>query len=308
MLFDKLNMNKENFKAYLAWFTVCIIWGTTYLAIRVGVKDMPPLLFAGLRWIIAGPIFLMFLKFRGYKLPQKKDIKHIAVVGLLLLGVGNGLVAFSEQWLPSGLTALLITTMPFWIVGIESTLPVGPKLNLTIVSGLILGLIGVSLIFGIDFQKLLNPSYLTGIIALLIGVLAWSSGTIYSKYVKVTVHPLMNAAVQMCIAGFALTVVSGLVGEYPKFYFTQNSLFAFLYLLVFGAFIAYGAYIYAISNLPISFVSTYAYINPVIALFLGWLVLDEKLDTAIIIASVIILLAVYVVKKGSKKQIKTRGI
>ena len=91
-------MNKDNFKAYLAWFSICIIWGTTYLAIRVGVKDMPPLLFAGMRWIIAGPIFLLVLKLRGYKLPDKKDLKHIAVVGILLLGLGNGLVAFAERF------------------------------------------------------------------------------------------------------------------------------------------------------------------------------------------------------------------
>jgi drug/metabolite transporter (DMT)-like permease len=301
-------MNKDNFKAYLAWVSICIIWGTTYLAIRVGVKDMPPLLFAGLRWLLAGPIILLFLKLRGYKLPEKKDLKHIAVVGLLLLGLGNGLVAFAEQWLPSGLTALLLTTTPFWVVGIESALPTGPKLNLMIVSGLILGILGVCFILGVDFQTLLDSSYILGIIGLTIGELGWSSGTVYSKYVKVSVHPLMNAAIQMCIAGLSLTIVSGLIGEYPKFHFTQNSLLAFLYLLVFGAFIAYGAYIYAISHLPISFISTYAYINPVIALFLGWLILDEKLNSAIIVGALIILLAVYIVKKGSNKQIKIRGV
>ena len=301
-------MNKDNFKAYLAWVSICIIWGTTYLAIRVGVKDMPPLLFAGLRWLLAGPIILLFLKLRGYKLPEKQDLKHIAVVGLLLLGVGNGLVAFAEQWLPSGLTALLLTTMPFWVVGIESTLPTGLKLNFMVVAGLILGIAGVGFILGFDFKALLNSSYLLGIFGLMIGVLGWASGTVYSKYVKVSVHPLMNAAVQMCIAGLALTIVSGIFGEYPRFHFTQDSFFAFLYLLVFGAFIAYGAYIYAISHLPISFVSTYAYINPVIALFLGWLILDEKLNATIIVGALIILLAVYIVKKGSNKQIKIRGV
>jgi drug/metabolite transporter (DMT)-like permease len=269
---------------------------------------MPPLLFAGLRWIIAGPIFLFFLKLRGFQLPKKEDLKHIAVVGLLLLGVGNGLVAFSEQWLPSGLTALLITTMPFWIVGIESILPNGSRLNLQIISGLILGLIGVGFILGVDLKVLFNSSYLSGITALMIGVLGWSSGTIYSKHVKVKVHPLMNAAVQMCFAGLALVIISGLLGEYPHFYFTRDSFFAFLYLLVFGAFIAYGAYIYVIDHLPISFVSTYAYINPVIALFLGWLILDENLDADIIIASLVILIAVYIVKKGSNKQVGIRGL
>lgn len=301
-------MNKENLKAYIAWAAICIIWGTTYLAIRVGVKDMPPLLFAGLRWIIAGPIFLFFLKLRGFQLPRKEDLKHIAVVGLLLLGVGNGLVAFSEQWLPSGLTALLITTMPFWIVGIESILPDGSSLNIQIISGLALGLAGVGFILGVDLKILFNSSYLSGIAALMIGVLGWSSGTIYSKHVKVKVHPLMNAAFQMCFAGLALLIISGLLGEYSRFYFTRDSLIAFIYLLVFGAFIAYGAYIYVIDRLPISFVSTYAYINPVIALYLGWLILGENLDADLIIASLVILIAVYIVKKGNNKQVGNRGV
>ena len=103
---------KENFKAYLALFAIYIIWGTTYLAIRIGVKDLPPILFAGVRWIIAGPILLTFLLLRGHPFPSKKDIIHSSIVGILLIGMGNGLVVFSEQWLPSGLTALLITTVP----------------------------------------------------------------------------------------------------------------------------------------------------------------------------------------------------
>ncbi len=297
-------MHKENIKAYIAWLTVCILWGTTYLAIRIGVKDLPPTLFAGLRWLIAGPIFFLFLKLRGYSLPKKEDIKHIALIGLLLLGVGNGLLIFAEQWVPSGLTALLTTTMPFWIVGIESLLPSGPKINFKIISGLIMGLAGVGLILGVDLTQF-ESSYLTGIIGLMIGVCGWAVGTIYSKYKRVDVHPLMSAAIQMCIAGFALTLLGVILGEIPALHLTQNSVFAFIYLLIFGAFIGYGAYIYAVANLPVSFVSTYAYINPVIALFLGWLVLNEKIDFTIIAAAGIILTGVYIVKKGNEIRIKT---
>ncbi|HKI79005.1 MAG TPA: EamA family transporter [Ignavibacteriaceae bacterium] len=301
-------MPKENLRAYLAWAAICLIWGTTYLAIRIGVKDFPPALFAGFRWFIAGPILIFILKMRGYKLPEFKDIKHLAVVGLLLLGCGNGLVVFAEQWLPSGIAALLITTMPFWIVGLESFLPEGPKINWKIIVGLVMGLSGVVLIFGVDFSVLFNSDYLTGIIALMIGVFCWSSGTLYSKYKKVSVHPLMGASVQMTIAGTALTMLGLILGEGSRLHFTQNGTLAFIYLLIFGSFIAYGAYIYAVANLPVSFVSTYAYINPVIALFLGWIVLDEAMNLNIIIAAVIILTGVYIVKKGTSSKIKMRGV
>ena len=301
-------MPKENLRAYLAWAAICLIWGTTYLAIRIGVKDFPPALFAGFRWFLAGPILIFILKMRGYKLPEFKDIKHLAVVGLLLLGCGNGLVVFAEQWLPSGIAALLITTMPFWIVGLESFLPEGPKINWKIIVGLVMGLSGVVLIFGVDFSVLFNSDYLTGIIALMFGVFCWSSGTLYSKYKKVSVHPLMGASVQMTIAGTALTLLGLILGEGSRLHFTLNGTLAFIYLLIFGSFIAYGAYIYAVANLPVSFVSTYAYINPVIALFLGWIVLDEDMNINIIIAAVIILTGVYIVKKGTSSKIKMRGV
>ncbi len=294
-------MPKENIRAYLAWVAICLIWGTTYLAIRIGVHDFPPVLFAGFRWLIAGPILIIILKLRGYKLPALKDIKHLAVVGILLLGFGNGLVVFAEQWVPSGLTALLISTDPLWIVGIESLLPGGPRLNLKIVVGVLLGLAGVILIFGSNLSAILNTQYLVGVIGLMLCVLCWSCGTLYSKYKKVSVHPLMGAAVEMAIAGICLTLVGLIIGESSNLHLTQNGVFSFLYLLVFGSFIAYVSYIYAVANLPVSFVSTYAYINPIIALFLGWLILDEKLNYTIMIGAIIILIGVYIVKMGSDR-------
>jgi drug/metabolite transporter (DMT)-like permease len=300
--------NRENLKAYVAWISICIIWGTTYLAIRVGVGDLPPFLFAGFRWILAGPILLVILLLSGKKFPKWKDIKHLAVVGILLLGIGNGLVVFAEQWIPSGLTAILITTLPFWVVGIESLLPAGTRLNLKIVLGLILGISGTAIIFAGDLKSLFNPEYLFGALSLLVGVFAWSSGTVYSKYKKVDTSPLMGASIQMIIAGTAQTIIGLSIGELPRFVLTANGIYAYLYLLVFGSFIAYGAYMYAIQKLPLSLVSTYAYVNPVIALFLGWLILDENLNLFIIAGSIIILLGVWIVKRGAavqKTKVKT---
>ena len=295
-------MDTGSFRAYSAWIAVCIIWGTTYLAIRIGVEHIPPMLFAGLRWIIAGVIFFSFLRLRGKKLPSKKDLIHISVVGISLIGIGNGLVVTGEQYIGSGLAALLITTVPFWVVGMEAFIPTGPKINVMILSGLLLGLTGVTLIFNGNWSDLLDPSYLLGVICILGAVLAWSFGTVYSKYKKVSVHPLMSAAVQMLIAGTAQTILGSFLGEWSGISLHMDGLISFFYLVFIGSMFGYGSYIYAIEHLPLSLVSTYAYINPIIALFLGWLVLDEKLNLPIIIAAVVIIAGVIIVKQGARRQ------
>jgi drug/metabolite transporter (DMT)-like permease len=296
----------KNTRAYLALFSIYIIWGTTYLAIRIGVENLPPVLFTGLRWLAAGPLLLIILLLRKYKLPNKNDLLHLGISGLLLLGGGNGLVVFAEQWVPSGLTALLITTVPFWVVGMDAIIPQGKKINPTILLGLFLGLVGVGIIFGEDFVQLLDPSYLGGIIGLMLAVFLWSVGTLYSKYKKISVHPLMGAATQMIIAGIIITALGLILGEGSEFHFTNSSLYSYLYLVIVGSIVGYGSYVYAIAHLPVSLVATYAYVNPIIALFLGWLVLDEKISLLVILAAVVILLGVTMVKKGSEKNIFVR--
>ena len=294
-------MLTENTKAIIAWLNVCVIWGTTYLVIRIGVGHLPPMLFAGIRWVIAGVVFITVLKWRGKALPKANEIVHLAVVGLALLGFANGLVVWAEQWIPSGLTALLLTTVPFFMVGLESLLPKGPKLNATILTGLVMGLTGVCLIFGEDIKYLSDPDNLIGVFALLGAVFFWSLGSLYSKYVKVDVHPLMGASVQMLIAGIFLSVIGISIGELPLLSFEINGLLSLAYLIIFGSFVGYASYIYALAKLPLSLVSTFAYINPVIALFLGWIILDEKLNFQIAIAAAVIIAGVFIVKQGASR-------
>lgn len=241
-------MKRDNIKAYWAWVVVCIVWGTTYLAIRIGVQDLPPILFAGFRWIIAGSILLIYFKIRGKKLPKGKEIYHLAIIGISLLGIANGLVVFAEQWVPSGLASLLITTVPFWIVGIESFVPSGPKINLQIFLGLLLGLVGVIIIFWSDLENLFNPEYFWGIISLFGAVAVWAGGSIYSKYKKINVQPIMGASVQMLIAGVVQTIIGISIGELSEFTLTQNGFFAIAYLIIFGSIISYTSYIYAITH------------------------------------------------------------
>jgi len=290
---------KYGLKAYLAWMTICIVWGTTYLAIRIGVTDLPPMLFAGIRWIIAGLLMTILLNLRQYRLPRLKELKHLAIVGILLLGFGNGLVVVAEQWLPSGLTALILSTLPFWVVGMEYFLPDGPKINLFILSGLILGTSGVVLIFTKDLNISLDINLLIGGLCLLGAIIAWSVGSIYWKYKKTDVRPLMGASIQMLIAGILQTALGIMLGEQNGLHLTQNGVLALAYLIVFGSILGYASYIYSITKLPLSLVSTYAYINPIIAILLGWYILDEPLTISIFIASGLILIGVALVKRGN---------
>lgn len=295
-------MDKPNIRAYLAWIAICIIWGTTYLFIRIGVGSIPPMLFAGFRWIIAGTIFITILQLNGKQFPKKGDLIHIAIIGIALLGLGNGLVVVGEQWIESGLAALLIATTPFWMVGTESFLPAGPKLNWMVVTGLIVGSLGVGLIFGGNLKYIFETKYLIGVLCILGAEIAWSTGSVYSKYKKINVHPLMSASVQMLIAGTLQVLLGAVLGEFTELHFTSSGIISIAYLVVVGSIFGYGSYIYAIDHLPLSLVSTYAYVNPIIALFLGWIFLDEQLNIFILIASVVIISGVVLVKIGSNKK------
>ncbi len=300
-------MKRSEMLAYAAWISICIVWGTTYLAIRIGVQELPPMLFAGLRWLAAALIFLFILFLRSKKIPPRKEIIHNAIVGTLLLGIGNGFVVIGEQWIPSGLTSLIITTLPFWMVAFDSMLPSGGKLNSKIISGMALGFIGVLLILWQDLGNLSDTSYLGGMLIITLGVISWTGGSVFTKYNKNKGNPFTGACIQMLTAGFLQTIIGASLGEFAVIHFTTNGVLALLYLIFFGSFLGYAAYIYAIDHLPVSLVSTYAFINPVIALLLGWLVLNEDLNLKIIAAAAVILGGVLLVKKGNviQKRIKT---
>ena len=295
-------MDRPNIRAYIAWIAICIIWGTTYLFIRIGVETIPPMLFAGFRWIIAGVILITILGLSGKQFPKKEDLIHIAIIGIALIGLGNGLVVVGEQYIESGLAALLITTVPFWMVGVESFLPKGPKLNWMVITGLIVGSLGVGLIFGGDLKYIFETKYLLGVLSILGAVVAWSLGSVYSKYKKVSVHSLMSASVQMLIAGTLQVLLGAVMGNFSELHFTQSGLISLSYLIVMGSIFGYGSYIYAIEHLPLSLVSTYAYVNPIIALVLGWIFLGEQLGVFTLLAAIVIILGVFLVKIGSNKR------
>ena len=285
----------ELLKAYSAWGAVCLFWGTTYLAIRIGVGVLPPALFAGIRFTVAGFIFFIFLRLRGRSLPNRKAFLDAAVVGIALLVTANGLVVWSEQWVPSGLAALIVATLPFWMAFFEGLLPSGDRLTLKKISGIVLGFCGLVLLFWPDLKGSLDMKYLTRVLVLFLAPCSWAAGSIYSKYRPVRTDPLMAASLQMIIAGIILLVIGASLGEWSRFTFDPVGLGAMIYLILFGSIVGYGSFIYALSKLPASKVSTYAYINPLIAVILGWLVLGERLDGWMIIGTVVVLLGVVIV-------------
>jgi drug/metabolite transporter (DMT)-like permease len=289
---------KEKITAYAAWGAVCLFWGTTYLAIRIGVRTVPPALFGGLRFLTAGLIFLAYLKGRGHSFPQRRELLDMAVVGIALLAISNGLVIWAEQWVPSSVAALLVATLPFWMAGFEAVLPAGERLTLRKVIGIVIGFSGLVILFFPEIKTSFDMAYLKGILAMLFAPLCWAAGSVYSKSRPTKSHPLMGASIEMIVAGVVLLLVGGVFGEWNRFSLNAEGLAATAYLVVFGSIVGYGSFVYALSKLPATKVSMYAYVNPVIAVLLGWLILDERMDWSVILATAVVLLGVVLVKSS----------
>ena len=265
-------------KPYLALSVVCIVWGTTYMALRIGVEDFPPFLFSGIRNAAAGLILLLILFFSG-KLSGLawKDIRPQLLPGILMVAIGNGFVGWSEQYIPSGLAALIVSVMPVYVVAInfatgkQKTYP-----SWTAILGLLLGCTGIVLIFRDNLADLGKPGYFSGIVLSFIAVFSWATGTILAKKRKTATDAFTNAAIQLTSGGLVLLIMSPLVDDYSQVSgFTGAGLYALLYLIFIGSMLAYNCYLYALKHLPVTVVSLYTYINPFIALLLGVIFLGE---------------------------------
>jgi drug/metabolite transporter (DMT)-like permease len=305
--------------AYFAWAAVCLIWGTTYLGIRVSLESIPPALMGGLRWTIAGGLLALYLVARGRPLPPRSQWGSITLLAFLLLGLGNGGVVFAEQWVPSGLAAVIVATSPFWMAAVEGCLPDGERLRPTVIAGLLIGFSGIVMLVWPDLT-LGNASgrgFLAGVIALQIASIGWSIGSSYSKRQGkrggarqadtsdgrsgALVHDspdavLGSTAYQMLAGGLMMIAVGTIRGEWSALFFTTRTSIALIYLTTLGAIGGFVAYTYALRHLPVSFVSLYAYINPVIAVALGILVLHEPFTWRMAIAAAVVFAGVAVVR------------
>ena len=291
--------NRSNYIAYLALAAVCVIWGTTYLALRIAVLHFPPFLFTALRQVTAGMLLLGFMFTVGKAVwPSKDLIVRQAIGGFFMLSLGNGLVAWAEMHIPSGVAAIICSLMPVIVIMMNLFLSRDEKPTVPIMIGVALGLIGIIMIFGEHVKEFSKTEYIIGIVLTFAAVLAWAGGSIWIKKKNVESNPFVNAGLQMFFGGVWLFPMSFAFDDLSSVSWSPEAIYSMLYLIIFGSIIAYASYSYALRKLPMTIVSMYAYINPLVAVILGWLVLDEKLNLKIIAAFVLTVAGIYIVNKG----------
>jgi drug/metabolite transporter (DMT)-like permease len=282
-------------KIAVAFFAVYVFWGMTYLAMRVAVEDIPPYLMAGSRFVLAGAVLFGWARRRGDPGPALQQWRAAAVVGAFLLLGGNASVAWAEQRVPSGLAALLIGVMPIWMVGLE-WLRRGSRPSKQVVAGLLLGAAGVGLL--VLPQGSGRGMDLLGAAVLILAALSWAWGSVISKSAPLPKSPFLATSMEMIAGGVLCILVAAVSGEFARFSLAEVSgraALAWLYLVVFGSLIAFTAYIWLLGVTSIAKVGTYAYVNPIVAVLLGWAVLGEPVTLRTVAAAAIILLGVALV-------------
>lgn len=299
---------KANPRAYLALFFVCIVWGTTYMALRIGVEGFPPLIFAGIRQFTAA-ILLFFLVY----LWRKKTwfswdvFRSQMLPGFLLITIGNGLVSWAELYIPSGLASVICASMPVFVVLLNLAVPSSTRPNIWVWAGLILGLTGIFLLFK-DSMELSNTVYfMEGMIATILATVSWAIGSIIVKNRKNAADPMWNAACQLFWGGVFLLLGSLIFEDWQNLpMITNASLIALIYLILFGSLGAYSAFTYALTHLPVGLVSVYAYVNPVVAVLLGFLFLSESVSTWTILALGLTITGIFLINLGYKRATASR--
>ena len=289
---------------WAAMLAVYIVWGSTYLAIRFAVETMPPFLMAATRFLFAGSLLFAVRRAAGDPLPTRHEWRGAAVLGLFLLLGGNGGVTWAEQYVPSGLTALMVASSPLWMLMLEAVLPGGQRPTKQAVAGVMIGFAGVAILFWPGEDSLLNI-HLGGALALLIATLSWAFGSIYSRNLRLPAAPMMGTAAEMLTGGLALLVLGLLAGDAGRLDFaaiSTRSLLGLVYLIVFGALVGFTAYTWLLRVAPTSLVSTYAYVNPLVALALGVMIGNEGLSPRTLLAAAIILGSVALITTRRKKQ------
>lgn len=292
-------------KILAAFAAVYVVWGSTYLAIRVAIESLPPLLMAGARFLLAGGLLYAFMRLRGEPAPERRHWRSTAIVGMALLLFGNGGVVMAERTVPSGVVALLVAMVPMWMVLLEWLRRGGTRPTLRTTVSLVIGFAGMVLLIG--------PSGLAGgqgvdplgAGLVMMGSIAWAAGSIYSRGAPLPKSPFLATGMEMAWGGVWLLIAGTLRGEWGTVDpsgFTAESVLAFFYLVAFGSLIGFTAYIWLLGVSSPARVSTYAYVNPVVAVFLGWAILGEPLTARVLGAAAVIVAAVAVITMGKRHQ------
>jgi drug/metabolite transporter (DMT)-like permease len=298
-----------NRRAYIAWLAVCVLWGTTYLGIRIALETIPPALVGGLRFTAAG-IFLVAMLAAGGQTPiRPHQWGGLALTGVLTICVGNGGVIWAEQWVPSGVAAVTVATIPFWMIAIEMFTRDGDPLSGRLVLGLLVGFGGILLLVWPDIASggVAGHRFLAGIVALQVACVGWALGSSVSRRHARQENVLSAAAMQMLFGGLVMLVAATMRGEWTQLAFTPRTLLAELYLTLAGSIVGYSAYTYALRHLPTATVSLYAYANPVIAIVLGGVVAGEPFGPRVIVASMMVLIGSALVRWKDERGVTDRS-
>jgi drug/metabolite transporter (DMT)-like permease len=295
-------------KIWVALIALYIVWGSTYFGIKVAIETIPPFFHAFVRFLVSGLILLIWQRLAGQEMPTRKQWISAAIIGNLLLLGGNGLVSWAEQFIPSGIAALIIGSMPMFLVIAESIRPGGTKPNWQTILGLLVGFLGIFILVGpaelSGSDSKLDP---LGVVALIAACILWASGSSYSKTAALPKAALMSTGAQMLMGSIGLLIVSVLGGELQGWNpaeVSSRSLYGLIYLITIGSIIGFGSFTWLLQNAPISLVATYAYVNPIVAVLLGFWLGGEKLEPRIWIATAIIIGSVMFINSRSKPPVK----
>jgi drug/metabolite transporter (DMT)-like permease len=291
--------NHPQFKAYAALACVCVFWGTTYLGIRVALESFSPVSLMGIRYTISGGVMLMVARAMGVHLPRGRELWQTALFGLFALGIGTGTLSWAELTIPSGLAALFCTTSPFWMVGIEALRRDGEALHGPTILGMLVGLGGVIFLvartaFGAHGPA---PAMVSAFVLLQLGLGAWALGSILQRKQTSRAHPFVSGAVQQLATGLAFLAATLIF--HTRMTWNPRGIGAVAYLAMFGGIVGYSAFVYTMANLPVAIASLYNYVNPVVAVALGWLFFREPFGVRECIAMVLIFTGVAIVKRQS---------
>lgn len=287
-----------------AFAIIYVVWGSTYLAIRFAIDSFPPFLMAGSRYLAAGVVLALIVRRRSNERLTWRNLRSVFVVGTLMLLGGNGLVCWAEQSVPSGVAALLIATVPIWMVMLDWLICNGPRPGAATIFGLILGLAGIYILVGAR-SFISEPIDTWGAVALLCACVFWTLGSLYSRRAALPKSTLMATGLEMIGGGVSLVIVGTLNGEWASIHaeaITLKSSLALAYLVIFGSIIALPAYKWLLTICPPGRAATYAYVNPVIAVALGAFLGDETLSQRVILACSVIVVAVVIITRASLRQ------
>jgi drug/metabolite transporter (DMT)-like permease len=296
--------NVPRYRIVLGFLAIYLIWGSTYLAIRFTIETIPALLSAGVRFLAGGAILYGYARWRGETAATRLQWRNAALTGLLLVVGGTGTVTWAEQFVPSGLAALMVAAMPFWMVLIEWLRRDGVKPTMSVVAGLVLGFVGIVVLIGPIQLSAEGHLGIVGTVALLFATLSWASGSIYSRHVDLPDSRLLSVGIQMLAGGAVLTLLAGATGELPRLDIagiSLKSIGGLLYLTIIGS-LAFAAYVWLLKVSTPAKVATYAFVNPVVAVFLGWFLAGEEITSRTLVAAAIITSAVAVITIYKNKQ------